>query len=105
MNISQIRLSRSAVLYYHCKCRINPSFHNGSTCTSPSLVEYSRLVMYSFGFQHAFQRGLEPGDHIFFTKVRRKRIATLLLLLKLICVTVLQRGQVCYLAYGRHTGS
>ena len=34
-----------------------------------SLVGYSRLVMYSFGFQHAFQRGLEPSDHVFFTKV------------------------------------
>jgi hypothetical protein len=35
----------------------------------PFLVGYSRLVMYSFGFQHAFQRGLEPGDHIFYSKV------------------------------------
>ncbi|KAJ8522831.1 hypothetical protein ONZ45_g676 [Pleurotus djamor] len=34
----------------------------------PFLVEYSRLVMYSFGFQQAFQRGIEPGDHLFFSK-------------------------------------
>jgi len=34
----------------------------------PFLVEYSRLVMHSFGFQHAFQRGIEPGDHVFFKK-------------------------------------
>jgi len=24
--------------------------------------------MYSFGFQQAFQRGIQPGDHVFFTK-------------------------------------
>lgn len=36
-----------------------------------SYVGYSRLVMYSFGFQQAFQRGIEPGDHVFFTKVGR----------------------------------
>lgn len=35
-----------------------------------SLVAYNKLVMFSFGFQHAFQRGIGPSDHIFFTKVR-----------------------------------
>ena len=34
-----------------------------------SLVNYSRLVMYSFGFQQAFQRGMCPEDEIFLTKV------------------------------------
>ncbi|KAH7886528.1 fungal-specific transcription factor domain-containing protein [Phlebopus sp. FC_14] len=34
----------------------------------PFLVNYSRLVMYSFGFQHAFQRGMEASDHVFLTK-------------------------------------
>jgi hypothetical protein len=34
----------------------------------PFLTNYSRLVMYSFGFQQAYQRGFEPGDDIFFTK-------------------------------------
>lgn len=34
-----------------------------------SLVNYSRLVMYSFGFQHAFQRGIEANDNVFLTKV------------------------------------
>jgi len=34
----------------------------------PFLVAYSRLVMFSFGFQQAYQRGLQPPDHIFFTK-------------------------------------
>ncbi|KAJ7187010.1 fungal-specific transcription factor domain-containing protein [Mycena filopes] len=34
----------------------------------PFLVGYSRLVMFSFGFQQAYQRGLQPQDHIFFTK-------------------------------------
>lgn len=34
-----------------------------------SLVGYSRLVMFSFGFQQAFQRGFERGDQVFFIKV------------------------------------
>lgn len=25
--------------------------------------------MFSFGFQQAFQRGIEPGDHVYFSKV------------------------------------
>ncbi|KAG2124252.1 hypothetical protein BD769DRAFT_1776582 [Suillus cothurnatus] len=32
------------------------------------LVNYSRLVMYSFGFQHAFQRGMEASDNVFLDK-------------------------------------
>lgn len=36
---------------------------------SSSLTNYSRLVMFSFGFQQAYQRGFAPGDEIFFTKV------------------------------------
>jgi hypothetical protein len=34
-----------------------------------SLVHYSRLVMFSFGFQQAYQRGFDQGDIIFFTTV------------------------------------
>jgi len=34
----------------------------------PFLVGYSRLVMFSFGFQHAFRRGLQPEDDIYFKK-------------------------------------
>ncbi|EGO18461.1 hypothetical protein SERLADRAFT_481133 [Serpula lacrymans var. lacrymans S7.9] len=34
----------------------------------PFLVDYSRLVMFSFGFQHAFTRGIEASDHVFFSK-------------------------------------
>jgi len=34
----------------------------------PFLVGYSRLVMFSFGFQQAYQRGIEPGDHVYFSK-------------------------------------
>ncbi|KAF8198312.1 hypothetical protein K438DRAFT_1584084 [Mycena galopus ATCC 62051] len=34
----------------------------------PFLTAYSRLVMFSFGFQQAYQRGLKPTDHIFFIK-------------------------------------
>ncbi|KAF8804042.1 hypothetical protein BYT27DRAFT_7194756 [Phlegmacium glaucopus] len=33
----------------------------------PFLVSYSRLVMFSFGFQQAYQRGFDQGDIIFFT--------------------------------------
>lgn len=39
------------------------------TDTVASLVGYSRLVMFSFGFQQAYRRGLQAQDHIFFTKV------------------------------------
>ena len=34
-----------------------------------SLTAYSRLVMYSFGFQQAFKRGFQPEDHMFLEKV------------------------------------
>ncbi|KAF8634663.1 hypothetical protein AX15_000766 [Amanita polypyramis BW_CC] len=34
----------------------------------PYLVGYSRLVMFSFGFQQAYRRGLQQDDYIFFTK-------------------------------------
>uniref|UniRef100_A0A0W0G6S0 Xylanolytic transcriptional activator regulatory domain-containing protein n=1 Tax=Moniliophthora roreri TaxID=221103 RepID=A0A0W0G6S0_MONRR len=34
----------------------------------PFLVAYSRLVMFSFGFQQAFQRGVQRGDNIFLIK-------------------------------------
>ncbi|KAK2461096.1 hypothetical protein APHAL10511_006875 [Amanita phalloides] len=33
----------------------------------PYLVGYSRLVMFSFGFQQAYRRGLQQEDHIFFS--------------------------------------
>lgn len=41
----------------------------GSFVLSVSLVAYSRLVMFSFGFQQAFHRGIERSDQVFFTKV------------------------------------
>ncbi|KAI0710814.1 hypothetical protein C8Q76DRAFT_624091 [Earliella scabrosa] len=34
----------------------------------PFLTSYSRLVMYSFGFQQAFKRGLRPEDQLFLEK-------------------------------------
>jgi hypothetical protein len=34
-----------------------------------SYTNYARLVMFSFGFQKAFQRGFEDDDEVFFTKV------------------------------------
>lgn len=39
-----------------------------------SYTNYARLVMFSFGFQKAFQRGFEPDDEVFFTKVRSSNI-------------------------------
>ena len=45
-----------------------------------SLVNYSRLVMFSFGFQQAYHRGIKPGDHsdqVFFTKVSSSCLTTL----------------------------
>lgn len=34
-----------------------------------SYTNYARLVMFSFGFQQAFERGLEAKDEVFFTRV------------------------------------
>jgi hypothetical protein len=34
-----------------------------------SYANYARLVMFSFGFQKAFQQGFEPDDKVFFTRV------------------------------------
>ncbi|KAJ7124189.1 hypothetical protein C8R44DRAFT_980593 [Mycena epipterygia] len=34
----------------------------------PFLISYLRLVMFSFPFQEAYERGLQAPDHIFFTK-------------------------------------
>ncbi|KAF9074255.1 hypothetical protein BDP27DRAFT_1317542 [Rhodocollybia butyracea] len=34
----------------------------------PFLVGYSRLVMFSFGFQQAYQRGIQSGDDMFFNR-------------------------------------
>ncbi|EMD31564.1 hypothetical protein CERSUDRAFT_119609 [Gelatoporia subvermispora B] len=34
----------------------------------PFFTNYSRLVMYSFGFQHAFRRGFQANDTIFLNK-------------------------------------
>jgi len=34
----------------------------------PFYTNYARLVMFSFGFQKAFERGLEAKDKVFFTK-------------------------------------
>ncbi|KAF7305162.1 hypothetical protein MKEN_01231400 [Mycena kentingensis (nom. inval.)] len=38
------------------------------TMLMPFTVAYSRLVMFSFGFQQAYRRGLQAHDHIFFTE-------------------------------------
>ncbi|KAG5637475.1 hypothetical protein H0H81_004446 [Sphagnurus paluster] len=38
------------------------------TNTNFSLVAYSRLAIFSFGFQKAYQRGIQPADHVYTTK-------------------------------------
>jgi hypothetical protein len=49
------------------------SNHNDPACVFrvkllPFYANYVRLVMFSFGFQKAFQRGFEPDDEVFFTR-------------------------------------
>ncbi|KAI9508549.1 hypothetical protein F5148DRAFT_1148956 [Russula earlei] len=49
--------------------------HSNAACefhVKPLLfyTNYTRLVMFSFRFQNAFQRGLEADDEVFFTRVR-----------------------------------
>ena len=42
-----------------------------SFVTRHSYTNYARLVMFSFGFQKAFQRGFQADDEVFFTRVGR----------------------------------
>lgn len=44
-----------------------------SDLTSRSVTDYARLVMYSFAFQNAFKRGLQPGDKAIIDKVLHSR--------------------------------
>ncbi|KAI9450174.1 hypothetical protein F5148DRAFT_1291014 [Russula earlei] len=48
------------------------SDHSDAACESrvklPFCTNYARLVMFSFGFQNAFQWGLEADDEVFFTR-------------------------------------
>ncbi|KAG5352008.1 hypothetical protein C0989_004203 [Termitomyces sp. Mn162] len=43
-------------------------FSSTKTNVLSSLVAYSRLVVFSFGFQQAYQRGIQPGDNLYFDK-------------------------------------
>lgn len=61
-----------------CLCTLHessPAFvlSDSPACFAPfsrcSYASYARLVMFSFGFQKAFQRGFEPDDEVFFTRV------------------------------------
>lgn len=36
-----------------------------------SLTSYARLVMYSFGFQQAYRRGMQTRDQLFLDKVSK----------------------------------
>jgi hypothetical protein len=66
---AQIPGAYSAAVCYPCV----PSFSLFSVqpvdVSLYSLVSYSRLVMYSFGFQHAFQRGIGANINVFLAKV------------------------------------
>jgi hypothetical protein len=49
------------------------SDHNDAACEFrvkllPFYTNYARLVMFSFGFQKAFQRGFQADDEVFFTR-------------------------------------
>lgn len=47
---------------------LHPSF-GSDVVNQLSLVAYSRLVMFSFGFQQAFRRGFRNNDPLFFNMV------------------------------------
>ncbi|KAJ7348619.1 fungal-specific transcription factor domain-containing protein [Mycena albidolilacea] len=57
----------------------------------PFLVAYSRLVMFSFGFQQAYQRGLQSADHIFFTKCLESAKAVLRIMVEGLVPTAFMR--------------
>lgn len=65
-----MRGAYSAALCYPCEINISLLNEGPAEVPPSSLVSYSRLVMYSFGFQHAFQRGIGTSDNVFLDKVR-----------------------------------
>jgi len=66
--IQMTLVASSGVRYYPCKSQ-EIRYSVLYLRYQPSLVGYSRLVMFSFGFQQAYQRGFEAGDSLFLTSV------------------------------------
>lgn len=54
-------------------CKFKLMYQLRSDLTSRSVTDYARLVMYSFDFQNAFKRGLQPGDKAIIDKVLHSR--------------------------------
>ncbi|KAI8977809.1 hypothetical protein BD414DRAFT_554477 [Trametes punicea] len=53
----------------------------------PFFTGYSRLVMWSFGFQQAFKRGFRPEDHIFLEKCFESAKSVILTLIETLAPT------------------
>lgn len=51
----------------------------------PFLTSYSRLVMYSFGFQQAFKRGIQPEDQIFLDNCFQAAKSVILCMIDTLC--------------------
>ncbi|CCL98870.1 uncharacterized protein FIBRA_00877 [Fibroporia radiculosa] len=51
----------------------------------PFLTNYSRLVMYSFGFQQAYIRGIKPEDQLFLDKCFESAKSVILCMIETLC--------------------
>ncbi|KAI0922432.1 hypothetical protein AcV7_005968 [Taiwanofungus camphoratus] len=51
----------------------------------PFLTNYSRLVMYSFGFQQAFRRGIQPEDQLLLDKCLQSARSVILCMVDTLC--------------------
>ncbi|EPS93162.1 hypothetical protein FOMPIDRAFT_63796 [Fomitopsis schrenkii] len=51
----------------------------------PFLTSYSRLVMYSFGFQQAYRRGIQPEDQIFIDNCFQAAKSVVLCMIDTLC--------------------
>lgn len=69
---AQIQHASSAPSFCHCTSScFSAAFAIADLLSSRSYTNYARLVMFSFGFQKAFERGFQADDEVFFTRVRR----------------------------------
>jgi hypothetical protein len=73
------------------------SDHNDPACEFrvkllPFYSNYARLVMFSFGFQEAFQRGFKPDDEIFFTR----SLESAMTVVKVLIDTLVPTGYIRY---------
>ncbi|KAH9942813.1 hypothetical protein B0H21DRAFT_695974 [Amylocystis lapponica] len=67
----------------------DPSVHDAAykfrASLLPFLTSYSRLVMYSFGFQQAFHRGMQEGDNLFLDKCFQAAKTVILCMVESLC--------------------